>query len=98
MYRNVFYSFIFLKRKISLTSKMVYSKNTRVHGGVQGPSLNRKDTPRVSEYIRNFYGINVIEYDESIDEVHFVRKREETAEWAEKQLIGPFPPTLSMHF
>ena len=30
MYLKVFYTFIFLQRKISITSKMFYFKNTRV--------------------------------------------------------------------
>ena len=30
MHRNVFYTFIFLEKQISVTSKMFYSKNTRV--------------------------------------------------------------------
>ena len=30
MYRKVFYTFTFLQRKISITSKMFYFKNTRV--------------------------------------------------------------------
>ena len=30
MYRYLFYTYIFLQRKISITGKMFYSKNTRV--------------------------------------------------------------------
>ena len=40
----------------------------------------------------------IIGHDEFNGQVHFVRKREETAERPEKLLIGPFPPTLPIPF
>ena len=49
IYRNVFYIFIFLERKISLTSKMFYFKDTRVYDYVLEEVANEWATPMLKD-------------------------------------------------